>query len=182
MVSNSLNEIKLPVTPIEQSKSYNCGPTALLTVIRYQYGLKLTSNEMDFLMSVADGGADEYSFFRALDVLGYRYSESSEGTLNDLKKCLERGQAPIIHIVVTDGVGHYVVVTAIDDENVTISDPANGKLVTFGVAYFMGVWKIEEKDANTRWYLVITGHSGDKIDNWIKKLKIIQKKVKNSRK
>ena len=172
----------LPLKPIEQKLDFTCGPIALLIALRYQYGLKLTQGEIEFITGVTKGGADEYNLIRALDLLGFKFHMSSTGTLDELKKCLENGQAPIVHLVMQDGGGHYMVVKKIDDENIHLADPATGKIVTYGIFFFLGVWKEEEKNTVTHWYLVCTGDSGiDKIDGVVRKWRRIQKKVKTIR-
>ena len=174
--------LQYPVHPITQELKWSCGPTALLTAIRYQFGLNLTQNEMILLCGATESGTDEYNFGKALDTLGFKYKQSNSGTLNKLKKVLGDGQLPIVHMVMNDGGGHYMCLCGYDEENVFLADPFNGKIVKFGIPYFLGVWKVEEKESQTRWYMAITGYSGDKIDSLITKYKKIQKKVSKARK
>lgn len=175
-------ELILPVRSIEQSEKWDCGPTALRIALRYQFGLKLTAQDIIFLTGATGEGADEYNLIRALDMMGFRYSESSFGTLNRLKKQLQLGHPSIIHVVVSDGVGHYAVFTGYDSDNVYLADPASGKTIKYGIPYFLGVWKLEEGETNTRWYLSISGHIGDRFDSALRRLKRITKKVRDSRK
>lgn len=176
------DSVLYPVKPLEQVEKWDCGPTALNTAIRYQFGLKLTPAEMILLCGATESGTDEYNFGKACDALGIKYKQSNSGTLNKLKKVLNDGQLPLVHMVMNDGGGHYMCLCGYDEENVWLSDPFNGKIVKFGIPYFLGVWKVEEKESQTRWYMALTGYSGDKIDSIIAKYKRIQKKVSKARK
>ena len=175
-------ELYLPVYPIKQSFKWDCGATAFRILVRYLYGLKLTAQDAILLTSSTESGADEFNITRALDVIGLRYSQSStNGTLNKLKKHLQQGQPSIIHLVMADGGGHYMVFSGYDEENVFLADPFTGKTVKYGIPYFLGVWKVEEGETSTRWYLTIIGRVEDKITQTIRRLKRIQKKVQKSR-
>ena len=173
--------LHIPVVPKEQNHDWNCGPTALYTALRFQFSLPLTLNEMTFLTGATESGADEYNMTRALELLGFKYRQRKDGTIGQLKKCLEFGQAPIVHMVVPDGEGHYVTVCGMDDENIKAADPTSGEEVTYGLSYFIGCWRVAKEEPPEHWYLVVTGHSGDKLLSVIKKLRRIQRKVQKSR-
>jgi ABC-type bacteriocin/lantibiotic exporter with double-glycine peptidase domain len=167
----------LPLKPKEQNYVWNCGPTALYVALRFQFGLPLTLNELTFLTGATEAGSDEFNLIRALQLLGFKYRLRMDGTVGQLKKCLEYGQPPIVHIVVPDGEGHYVTVCGVDDENVKVADPTNGEEVTYGLPYFIGCWRVGKEEPPEHWYMVVTGHSGDKLAPMITKLKRIQRKI-----
>jgi len=171
----------LPVKPKEQNYDWNCGPTAMYVALCYQYGLPLTLNELTFLTGATESGADEYNMVRGLQLLGFKYRQRTDGTISQLKKCLEYGQPPIVHMVMEDGEGHYRVVCGISDENIKMVDPSNGEEVTYGLPYFIGCWRVGKEEPPEHWYLVITGHSGDKLEPMIKKLRRIKRKIIKSR-
>ena len=178
------NELILPVHPILQSKKWDCGPTALRIAMRYQFGLKLTPLEMITICGTTpEDGTSDAQLKNGLQLLGFKYRESIRGSWSKIKSTLQDGQVPIVHLVMKDGGGHYMVVSGYDEYNshVYLADPASGKTLKYGIQYFLGVWKEEEDETNTRWYLVITGHVGDKLSSLIKRFKRIQKKVKLSR-
>ena len=176
------DKLLYPVKSLRQAEKWDCGPTAVATAIRYQFGLRLTSNEIILLTAATPSGTDEYNFTHALDALGFKYKQSNYGTLNKCKKVLMDGQLPIVHLVMNDGGGHYVCLCGYDEENVWLADPALGKVVKYGISYFLGIWKVEEKESQTRWYMAITGYGGDKIDSLVSRYKKIQKKVQKARK
>ena len=186
MIDNSVDadadiqdKLDLSVRPIEQSDTWDCGPTALAMALQYQFSLKLTASETILLCGATPSGTDEYNFAKALDILGFKYKQSNSGSLNKLKKSILKNQTPLVHLVIQTGEGHYVVVTGYDEENVRVADPASGKIVTYGIPYFMGIWKIEEKEQQTRWYMCITNRVENKIPAVITKYKKIMKKLKN---
>lgn len=175
-------ELYLPVYPIKQSFKWDCGAAAFRILVRYLYGLQLTAQDAILLTGSTESGADEFNMTRALDAIGLRYSQSEKGTLNKLKKHLQEGQPSIVHLVMADGGGHYMVFSGYDTENVFLADPFTGKTVKYGIPYFLGVWKVEEGETQTRWYLVVVGRVEDKITSLIQRYKRIQKKVQRSRK
>jgi ABC-type bacteriocin/lantibiotic exporter with double-glycine peptidase domain len=185
-IVDTQDKLILPVRAIKQSYGWDCGPTALRIVLKYQFGLKFTANDMILLTGTTEGGTDEYNLIRALDILGFKYHQSNNGTYSQLKAVLQNGQLPIVHLIEQDGVGHYMVFCGYDDEEqfVYLADPApsKGKIVKYGTSFFLGVWKIEEKETQTKWFMYVTGNVGDKFDSMLKSIKRIQKKVRNSRK
>lgn len=181
MKAEEETELILPVRSIEQSQDWDCGPTSVRIALRYQFGLKLTANDMILLCGATESGNDEYNLMKGLNALGFKYRQTDHGTFNQLKKCIQEGQTPIIHVVMNDGGGHFMVFAGYDENNVYLADPAAGKVLKYGIPFFLGVWKVEEKETQTRWYMVITGHEADRIGSIIQKLKRIQKKVVNSR-
>lgn len=174
------DKLDLKVRPYEQILKWTCGPVALRTLIRYMSGIRLTEQDLVWLTGATESGANEYNLTRALDVLGFRYTQSSHGTFNHLKKHLRDGQPPIVHCVMPDGVGHFMVVTGYDSANVRLADPATGRVVKYGIPFFLGVWKAEEGETQTRWFLAITGRCADRFDSLIQRIKRIQKKVRNA--
>lgn len=177
-MNNDNNEkILLPVKPIEQKYTYNCGPTALLIVIRYQFNLNLTQEDINFLTGVTPDGCSEYHFFKALKSLGFKYEEG-KGNLSKLKNYLRNNLPVIVHVVLEDGEGHFAVVIGIDNDFVYLADPRNGSIVKWGIPFFLGVWKEEDFSNSVPWYLVIIGQtSNHKIDSMIKRLNRIRKKL-----
>jgi predicted double-glycine peptidase len=170
--------ILLEVKSIEQQYKYNCGPTALLICLNYQYGLPLTQRDVNLLTGVTPDGCSEYHLFRALDILGFKYEESCKGTLSKLLDYLKRNIVPIVHIVLEDGGGHYVVIVGMDEEFVYLADPRTGTIIKWGIPFFLGVWKEEAKDNSSPWYLAVIGKSShQKLDSLINKFKRIRKKL-----
>jgi predicted double-glycine peptidase len=133
----------------------------------------LTDRELGIVFGSGDDGTSDFE--KGLKLLGFRYKQTDKGTLNKLKSWLLRDYLPVVHVVVKDGCGHYMVVVGYDKENVYLVDPANGEIVKYGIPFFLGIWKIEEGETQTRWFLVITGKSKNRINALIKRLRNIKK-------
>ena len=106
---SSDEKFELKVHTYEQNKAWACGPAALRVLIRYMSGIKLTEEDLILLTGATEGGADEYNMMRALDTLGFKYTQSDHGTFNRLKKHLQEGQPPMVHVLTMvgdDGSGH----------------------------------------------------------------------------
>jgi predicted double-glycine peptidase len=170
-----MDEYHLDVKPFQQQLSWSCGPASLRTVLYYQYGIDITDRELALVLGSDENGTSDFE--RGLKLLGFSFKQSSFGTLNKLKEVLVQHHLPIVHLVMSDGVGHYMVMTGYDNDHVYLSNPSTGKIVKYGIPFFLGVWKIEERETQTRWFLAITGKTKNRIDALVQKLKKVQKKV-----
>ena len=167
----------IDIRSFQQQFDWSCGPAALRTVLYYQFGIDLTDRELSLVCGSNESGTDELNFETGLKILGFKYKQNNKGTLSKLKNYLIQSKLPIVHLVMQDGVGHYMIFCGYDVDNVYLSDPIQGKIVKYGTAYFMGIWKEEEKETQTRWSIVITGKANSKIAATINKLKHIKKKI-----
>lgn len=174
------NRLDLKVRPYEQNKKWSCGPVALRILVRYVSGIKLTEEDLILLSGATESGSDEYNLMRALDILGFKYTQSDNGTFSRLKKHLQEGRPSLVHLVMNDGGGHYMVFSGYDENNVKLADPATGRILKYGIPFFLGVWKVEEGETQTRWYLAITGRGADRFDSLIQRIKRIEKKVRHA--
>lgn len=173
-----LDKYVIQVKPFEQQTSWSCGPASIRTVLFHDYGIDLTDRELGLMFGSSDkNGTSDFEY--GLKMMGFKFRQTDHGTLNKLKSSILKGYLPIIHIVMSDGGGHYVVVCGFDNECVYISDPAIGKIVKYGIPFFMGIWKEEETEEQTRWFLIITGYTKNRINTLIKKLKNIKRKIEN---
>lgn len=170
-----VEEFHIDVKPFKQQLSWTCGPASLRTILYYQYGLDLTDRELSLVLGSNENGTSDFAY--GLKTLGFTFKQSSHGNLNKLKKALGRHQLPLVHLVMSDGIGHYMVVTGYDADSVYLSDPSSGKIIKYGIPFFLGVWKIEERETQTRWFLVITGKIKHQINSLIRKLGNIQRKM-----
>jgi len=176
----SLEKFNVDVKPFEQQLTWSCGPASLRTVLYHHYTLDLTDRELALVCGSNENGTDELNFERGLKILGFKFKQYERATLNKLKAWLIKGYLPIVHMVMSDGGGHYMVFCGYDENNVYLSDPAKGKIVSYGIPFFLGVWKEEELETQNRWFLVITGYTKNKIGALVKKLKHIKQKVEKS--
>jgi len=171
------SEFKIGARAFPQTYNWSCGPSALRTVLYYQYGINLTELEIALVSGANSTGMDDVNFEIGLRNLGLRFKQTSNGTLNKLKSFLIKHKLPILHLVMSDGGGHYMVFVGYDAENVYLADPAQGKIIKYGIPFFLGIWKEEEGETQTRWFIVLTGSKKNKILTTINKLKGIKKKL-----
>lgn len=171
------SEFKIGVRTFRQNYDWSCGPTALRTVLYYQYGINLTELEIALVSGANTNGMNDANFEIGLKNLGLKSKESDTGTLNKLKSFLIKHKLPIVHLVMPDGCGHYMVFVGYDKDNVFLSDPISGKIVKYGISFFLGVWKEEEGETQTRWFIVIIGAKKNKISSTLNKLKRIKNKL-----
>lgn len=175
-----LDTFHVDVKPFEQQLNWSCGPASMRIVLYHEYGLDLTDRELAIVCGSNENGTDELNFHLGFKTLGFKFKESDKGNLNKLKTWLVKGALPIVHLVMEDGGGHYMVFCGYDKDDVYLSDPAQGKTIKYGIPFFLGVWKEEELETQTRWFLVITGYTKNRIGALIKKLKHIKEKVEKS--
>lgn len=174
-----LEEYKIEVKPFEQQLPTSCGQSSLRTVLYHYYRVDFTDRELSIMLgSGSDGTSD---FDAGLKILGLTYKQSDKGTLNKLKSFLLKDLLPIVHVVMHDGCGHYMVVVGYDKDSVYLSDPSVGKIIKYGISYFLGIWKVEEDETQTRWFITVTGkRKRNKINVLIKKLRNIKKKIERA--
>jgi len=170
----------IDVKPFEQQLPWSCGPSAIRTVLYHDYGIDLTDREICLVSGIDANGTDELNFELGLKTLGFKVKQVDKGTLNKLKAWLLKDCLPIVHLVVEDGCGHYMVFVGFDAEFVYLCDPAKGQIIKYGIPFFLGVWKVEEAETQTRWFIVVTGYTKNKIGALITKLKRIKKKVESA--
>jgi ABC-type bacteriocin/lantibiotic exporter with double-glycine peptidase domain len=151
-------------------------------ILLFQYRLELTQRELNLLTGATPDGTSEHHLIRALKVLGFRYEEGSKGTRQKLMDFLRAGLAPMVHVVLEDGGGHFMLVTSMTDNDVWLADPRSGTIIQYGMSFFLGVWKEEANDNNTPWYLAVTGYAAHNVDKLIGKYKKIKIKVERARK
>lgn len=171
-----VEEFHIDVKTFQQQLNWTCGPACVRAVLYYQCGLDLTDRELALILG-SDESQGTGDFERGFKLLGLTYRQSNSGTLNKLKEALLKQQLPIIHLVMSNGVGHYMVMTGYDKDNVYLLDPEQGKIVKYGIPFFLGVWKMEERESQTRWFIVVTGKGKNRIDALIQKLLKIQRKI-----
>lgn len=176
-IDDIYSEFKIGIRTFAQNYDWSCGPAVLRSALYYQYGINLTELEIALVSGATFNGMDETNFEIGLKNLGLKYKESSKGTLNKLKSFLIKHKLPIVHVVMKNGLGHYLLFVGYDKESVYLSDPSEGKIVKYGIPFFLGIWKEEEGETQTRWFIVITGTKKSKIKSTITKLKRIDKKL-----
>ncbi|MBC7111679.1 MAG: C39 family peptidase [Methanothermobacter sp.] len=104
---------------VMQSSSYSCGPAALATVLR-NLGVNCTEAELAELAGTDESGTTMYGLIVAATSKGLR-ARGVKMELNDLRK------NHIVFVKYGDTC-HYTVIMSMDERNVTLADPALGRI------------------------------------------------------
>lgn len=126
---------------IAQEHDFSCGSAALATLLRYNYNIPATEDQV--FESMYDRGDKEViskSGFSLLDMKKYLDRQGIElgGFRAPLSK-LQQLRLPAIALVTVRGYRHFVVLEGIENGTVLLSDPANGSR-TESLAKFETQW------------------------------------------
>lgn len=128
--------IKLtPYPVVRQYDQADCGPAALLSVLRYWGGNTSIAHVRELARTDARGST-MLGLVQAAQALGFQ-AHGAKGTYEDLLRDVE---LPCIAHVIQDGLQHFVVVYKADGRGVLIGDPARGRL-RLTRAQFEAMWK-----------------------------------------
>lgn len=111
---------------ILQEKSYDCGLACLLMVARY-YNSNVSRDYLEKVSMASEDGTTMYGLMKTALSLGFE-ATGKNGSINDIEKSV----LPIIaHVKINDAKNlyHYVVITNIVRNKVTIKDPGFGNRV-----------------------------------------------------
>jgi ABC-type bacteriocin/lantibiotic exporter with double-glycine peptidase domain len=143
---------QLPIAALQQSTDYTCGPSCLVTLLRY-YGRD--GDEMQIAKEVQcnkETGANPQNMAAWLEHHGFKVTWGENGTLEMLRANLARGVPTLVEW--TDWGGHWVIVAGYDtrgtpqtdDDLLIFADPwdrldgvADG-LTTFNAERFESMW------------------------------------------
>lgn len=110
----------MKITYVKQTDLRDCGVSCLISMMKY-YGGYATREYLRELTNTTKEGVSVYSLQKASQELGFE-SKAVSSSIKELKD-----NVPFIaHIIKEKKFGHFVVVTCISDQNVTIMDPENG--------------------------------------------------------
>ncbi|MFL6675115.1 MAG: C39 family peptidase [Massilia sp.] len=128
---------------VRQAYDYSCGSAALVTVLNYHIGIKVSEQEsMEGMMAFGEKDKIiERRGFSLLDMKRYLASigVDSAGFKAEMAD-LEKLDSPAIVPIEWAGIKHFVVLRGVRDATVFVADPANGN-VTFSVAEFARLWE-----------------------------------------
>ena len=122
---------------IRQSRTWDCGITAAQIVLRC-LRRRITPEILTRLNASPIDGTDPRALESALRAAGLGV-QSGEMTWDDLRHHTSSGR-PVVCLVNADGVGHYVVIGAIDCGRARLQDPAAGP-VEISRRAFIPTWR-----------------------------------------
>ena len=132
---------RLDVKPFDQTKGY-CGPASLKMVLRF-FGDERTEKEIAKIAgSTRQDGTPGENLIVAARALGYDAVMKDEATIEDLVKCVNEDELPVIVNWFSTDDGHYSVVVGIDEEKreIKLQDPEIRKMRTLPLDEFENVW------------------------------------------
>jgi predicted double-glycine peptidase len=121
------------VPDVRQAEYYSCGASSLQAVLSY-YGINSYETDLRTMVNASPThGTYSWDIVRAAKEMGFSAEWKENVTLNDLESALRQGTPVIIRAerikasndtwTTTWGVGHYMVVYGLDDQNVYLEDP-----------------------------------------------------------
>ncbi len=168
LVIEPVSEIKYR-NIMRQVYDFSCGSAALVTLLNYDLGIKVT--EQDAMEGMMEYGEKdkiiERRGFSLLDMKRYvgTLGKKSDGFRGEIADLMEL-KTPAIVPIDYGGSKHFVVLRGIRDERVYIADPSAGNIV-FSVKEFVDWW-----DKNTLFIIY-----RDDDDSYPKKLALTDKEL-----
>lgn len=150
-LSLSLGATSLDVPFVRQVKA-GCGSAAVAMVMQYwvreQPGLDSTATDAERIhrqLPSSSRGIHGTALRRYLETHGFD-AFIFDGELADLRNHVAKGRPVVVCLGLSGPKGplHYVVVTSIDANRVTLNDPARGKLITEELDAFARAWKVTD--------------------------------------
>jgi ATP-binding cassette subfamily B protein len=119
---------------VKQYSPKDCGPAALLTILRF-YGGQASLPFMRELCQTSPTGTTMFDMVKAAEHIGFKAS-GVIGQIDDMAKI----RLPCIaHLILPDGLQHYVVIFAVYSKSIQIGDPADG-LKKISIEKFNLLW------------------------------------------
>lgn len=138
----------LKVSSFKQTDSSRCGPACVKMVLGY-YGIMATENQVAKKCNwTFEKGCDNMDMVKALNSYGLKSILQTDCTYEDIQKCIKK-KIPVIVDWFTHGVnpsttimanGHASVVVGLDNDNIFLIDPEDGKQRSIPRKEFMRVW------------------------------------------
>jgi len=132
-IARKLFKRKYPV--ILQYDQIDCGPAALLSVLRY-YGGDATLVYLRELCKVNVQGTTMLEMVNAAKSLGFEAS----GATGEYEDLMQEKMPCIAHVILETGLNHFIVIYKIDSKRVLIGDPGKGKY-RLSKEEFINIWK-----------------------------------------
>jgi len=161
----SLKRVKL-----KQRDITDCGAACLASVSAF-YKLKLPVSRIRQYAGTDRRGTNVTGLIEAAELLGFQ-AKGVKGTFDSLSKI---PTPTIVHVIIDEKLHHYVVIYKVSKNNITILDPADGRLHKKTNAEFQKIWSGvlvlllpdegfvagNKKTSNTkRFWQLIKPHSG----------------------
>ena len=127
---------------IKQHDITDCGAACLASVSAY-YGLKLSIARIRQIASTDKKGTNILGLLEAAEQLGFSAKAVKAISPNGEKLTDPLAKIPkpaIVHVIVKETLLHYMVLYKADGKNVTVMDPADGKMHRYSYKEFTDMW------------------------------------------
>ena len=111
----------------------DCGICSLFNIVRY-YGGNIDIEKLRDITNTNENGTSIYNLVNASNKIGFE-SKAYRCRFNDLESC----RLPLIGYMKIQGYSHFVIITDINNDKVSIFDPIRGR-ITYSVDDFLKEW------------------------------------------
>jgi ATP-binding cassette subfamily B protein len=112
---------------VKQYDKKDCGPAALLTILRY-YGGHASLPFMREICQTTQTGTTMFDLVKAAEEIGFK----AKGVTANIDHLSDINLPCIAHLILPDGLHHYVIIFSVYSKSIQIGDPAGGiKKVTY---------------------------------------------------
>lgn len=134
LLSSLLQRLRPRYPVVRQYDRIDCGPAALLSVLRFHGGDASLVHVREQARTDARGST-MLSLVRAAGALGFR----ARGAQGEYDELMRETMPCIAHVVMDERLSHFVVVYRIDERGVLLGDPGRGR-VRLSRAEFEAIW------------------------------------------
>jgi ATP-binding cassette subfamily B protein len=113
----------------------DCGATCLATIADF-YGLKIPVSRIRQTAGTDKKGTSAYGLVTAAEKLGFT-AKAVKGTMEVLPKIPLPG---IAHVILKNGLQHYIVITKIGKKRISYMDPTDGEMHKISFLGFQDIW------------------------------------------
>lgn len=120
---------------IKQRDITDCGAACLVSVAMH-YKLELPVSRIRQYAGTDKRGTNVLGLIEAAEKLGFQ-AKGARGTLDSLQKI---PLPAIAHLILKNGLHHYVVIYQVSGKSITYMDPGNGELIKVSLDAFKEIW------------------------------------------
>lgn len=127
--------MKLTKLKVKQRDITDCGAACLLSISRF-YGADFSVAKIRQLASTDQKGTNLLGIIEAAKKLGF----DAKGVKGDMDALPDATFPSIAHVILENGLHHFVVITKIDKKEVIVMDPGDGQYHHYSLTNFEKIW------------------------------------------
>ncbi|WP_281615530.1 peptidase domain-containing ABC transporter [Flammeovirga sp. SubArs3] len=127
--------MKLTKTKVKQRDITDCGAACLLSISRF-YGADYSVAKIRQMASTDQKGTNLLGLIEAAKTLGF----DAKGVRGDISALPEATTPSIAHLVLKNGLHHFVVINKVKQKEVTVMDPGDGQFHSYSLEEFSKLW------------------------------------------